>query len=211
MFTRRALLAAPLLAEPSLTAPLHAAAALERLEAGNRRFAASMAEHPDQSEALRMNLSHSQHPFAVVLTCSDSRVAPELIFDQGLGDLFVIRVAGNILDDAVIGSVEYAAAHLEAPLVYVLGHQRCGAVQAALGAQPEAHIRNIAAAIRPAVERARSLGGDLLDHAVRENVKLVAARLAASQPVLAKRVASQKLKIVGGYYHLSTGVASRIA
>ena len=184
--------------------------ALSRLLEGNRRFAQSAAEHPDQSSGLRMSLSSGQHPFAVVLTCSDSRVAPELVFDQGLGDLFVVRVAGNIVDDAVIGSIEFAAAHLLVPLVLVLGHQNCGAVQAALGEEPEAHIKTLAEAIRPAVAKARALPGDLLDNAVRENVRLVVEQLTASHPVLAERIEARKLMIVGGRYDLGTGEVERI-
>lgn len=178
--------------------------------AGNRRFAKAMAAHPDQSEGLRMALSSGQHPFAVVLTCSDSRVAPEILFDQGLGDLFVIRVAGNIVDDAVIGSIEYATAHLQVPLVFVLGHQKCGAVQAALGEEPEAHIKTLATAIRPAVAKARALEGDVLDNSVRENARLVATQLTSSRPILADRIDSKKLIVAAGYYELSSGIVTSL-
>jgi carbonic anhydrase len=196
MITRRELLATPLFAEQlqardRVSAGSEAESALSRLMEGNRRFAQSMARHPDQNAGLRMTLSSGQHPFAAVLTCSDSRVAPELVFDQGLGDLFVIRVAGNILDDAVVGSIEYAAVHMRVPLVFVLGHQNCGAVQAALGEQPQAHIRTLVGAIRPVVTTARTLPGDLLDNAVRADVKLVVEQLTTSKPVLANRIAAE--------------------
>jgi len=108
------------------------AEALARLMEGNKRFVTRKAQHPDQTLAHLREVESGQHPFAVVLSCSDSRVSPEIVFDQGLGDLFVIRVAGNVTDDTVIGSIEYAVEHLKAPLVVVLGHQGCGAVQAAV-------------------------------------------------------------------------------
>src|SRR5207237_5372942 len=111
-------------------APLTPDQALSRLVAGNQRFVAHKPTHPHEDLARRHDLAGSQHPFAVVLSCSDSRLPPELVFDQGLGDLFVIRVAGNITDAAVIGSIEYAVEHLHAPLIVVLGHEKCGAVTA---------------------------------------------------------------------------------
>ena len=181
------------------TAPLWALAAdppspWQRLLEGNARFASSRAAHPDQDPALRMKLSSSQHPFATILTCSDSRVAPELIFDQGLGDLFVIRVAGNIVDDAVLASIEYAVRHLQSSFIVVLGHQRCGAVQAALSdAPPEGHLPTLIDAIRPSVEAARRIvGGDLLDLAVRENARRMGALIRrelgpSAPPIIAAR------------------------
>ena len=105
--------------------------ALARLKAGNQRFVASKLQHPRQDGKRRGELATSQHPFAIVLGCADSRTSPEVVFDQGLGDLFVLRVAGNVLNDETLGSIEYAVAHLGTPLILVLGHERCGAVKAA--------------------------------------------------------------------------------
>src|SRR5439155_1280302 len=113
-------------------APVTGAQALERLKAGNTRFAADKSNPKNIGKDRRAVLAKGQHPFAVVLTCADSRVAPELVFDQGLGDLFVLRVAGNIADPFVLGSIEYAVEHLHTPLIVVLGHESCGAVAAAL-------------------------------------------------------------------------------
>src|SRR5262249_21918335 len=112
------------------------AQALERLKAGNDRFSDDKTGERKIGKDRREELAKGQHPFAVILTCADSRVAPELVFDTGLGDLFVLRVAGNVTDPAVIGSIEYAVEHLHAPLIVVMGHEACGAVKAALGGQP---------------------------------------------------------------------------
>ena len=136
---------------------------------------------------------------------------PELVFDQGLGDLFVVRVAGNILGDAVLGSIEYAAQNLNVPLVMVLGHERCGAVTAAVkGGKVAAHIDSLVKAIQPAVEQAKGKSGDLLDNAVRANVQMVVEQMSVSEP-LADLVKSQKLQIVGGRYDLDTGTVEIIA
>ena len=201
--TRRAWLAAaaPLLAQrsaPSADDPL------ARLLAGNARFRAAMAIHPDQSPARRFTVAMGQHPFACVLTCADSRVPPEVIFDQGLGDLFVIRIAGNIAGDAVLGSIEYAAAHLHVPLVMVLGHEKCGAVEAALQGEQPGHVRSLVRAIRPAVTAARGLAGDPLDNAVRQNARLVARQIRESGPVLRDLVAAGRLQVVAARYSLDT-------
>jgi carbonic anhydrase len=173
---------------------------LQQLMEGNRRFARLMAIHPDQTSARRFSVATAQHPFATVLTCADSRVPPEIVFDQGLGDLFVIRVAGNIVDDAVLGSIEYAAEHLQVPLVVVLGHERCGAVEATLkGGKVHGHLGALTRAIQPAVEHSRRQPGDPLDNAVRANIRLVVSQLRASKPPI-------KVKMVGARYDLDTGV-----
>lgn len=202
-FTRRAALAvAPLLAQNRRTAP---ADPLVRLLEGNARFRSAMALHPDQSPGRRFSLTMGQHPFACVLTCADSRVPPELIFDEGLGDLFVIRVAGNIADDAVLGSIEYAVSHLKVPLVMVLGHEKCGAVEAALRGERPGHVRSLVRAIRPAVAEARRLPGDPLDQAVRQNARLVARQIRDSAPVLRGFVAAGRLRVVAARYSLDGG------
>lgn len=146
-----------------------------------------------------------QHPFAVILGCADSRVPPEIIFDQGLGDLFVIRVAGNIVDDAILGSIEYAVEELGASLVLVLGHEKCGAVSATIKhAEVLGHISTLLDAIQPAVDAVRAEPGNLLDNAVRANIKLVVEQLQSSFPV-AELVKSDRLKIVGAQYKLDCG------
>jgi len=155
----------------------------------------------------RAELTKSQHPFAIIVTCSDSRVPPEIVFDQGLGDLFVLRVAGNVINDHSLGSIEYAVDHLAVRLIVVLGHQRCGAVKAAKetiaakGKAP-AHIQSLVTAIEPAVEA--TVNGDL-EATVRANVKNVVQALRSSVPILKAKVDSGELKVVGAYYSLDTG------
>ncbi|MCO6361039.1 carbonic anhydrase [Roseivirga pacifica] len=177
--------------------------ALELLKEGNARYVAGTPEHPNTSVARRNDLTNGQSPFAIVLSCADSRVAPELLFDRGLGELFVIRVAGNVIDDHAIGSIEYAVAHLNTKLIVVLGHESCGAVGASLsGEDPGAHIGSITSKIQPAVAKAKTQEGDLLTNAVKENAKMVGEALAASEPILAT---AEGLEVVSGYYKLSTG------
>ena len=147
-----------------------------------------------------------QSPFAIVLTCSDSRVAPELFLDQGLGDLFVIRNAGNILDDLVIGSMEYAVEHLHVPLLVVVGHEKCGAVSAAVaGGEAPGHIRSVVEALEPAVEQAKNLPGDKVDNTVRANAQRVAEILTHVEPILKEAVDNGKLMVVTARYDLATG------
>jgi carbonic anhydrase len=133
-------------------------------------------------------------------------VPPEIVFDQGLGDLFVVRVAGNVATDTEIGSLEYGAEHLGIPLLVVMGHESCGAVTAAVkGGPPEGHIGALVDLIKPAVEKTRGLPGDPVANAVRSNVELVVKQLRSSTPLLSELVAHGKLKIVGGVYSLETG------
>ena len=140
---------------------------------------------PDQSSEYRAALAGGQSPFAIVLTCSDSRVAPELFFDQGLGDLFVIRNAGNVLDDHVIGSMEYAVEHLHAPLIIVVGHEKCGAVSAAVaGGEIPGHLHSVIDDLAPAVELTKDLPGDKVDNAVRANAQRAAEILMHVEPIL---------------------------
>jgi len=180
-------------------------AAVTRLKAGNQRYVAHKLEHPDQTEARLHEVEQAQHPFAVVLGCSDSRVPPEILFDQGLGDLFVVRVAGNVPDDEVIGSIEYAVHHLHTPLVLVLGHEKCGAVTAATG-EPEAnHTRSFTDWLRPVVAEARKQEGDLVHNAMCLMVSRIVKQLKASEPVLKGAVLESKVKIVGAHYDLHTG------
>ena len=180
--------------------------ALERLLDGNRRFMAGHPVHPHQGADRRAELVGGQKPFAAIFTCSDSRVPPEIIFDCGLGDLFVMRAAGNVLDKLLLGSIEYAAEHLGVGLVMVLGHSHCGAVTAAVeGSHASGHIKSLTKRIRPAVEQAAASGGDAIDAAVTANVQLAVAKLRASEPILAHLIAEGKLLIVGARYELESG------
>ncbi|HEX4709360.1 carbonic anhydrase [Phenylobacterium sp.] len=187
--------------------------AMTRLDAGNARFVAGRALHPNLGPARRVELARDQHPFAVVLACADSRVAPELIFDQGLGDLFVVRVAGNVVDDVVLASIEYSVIHLGATLVMVLGHQRCGAVSATLDAlnghgseaDQDTKIAALAAFISPAVKAAPPAAQDKLDAAISLNVANSAAAIVARSPPLKTRVSAGRLKIVAARYDLDDG------
>ena len=186
--------------------PLSADQALARLLAGNARYVAYQEKHPDESPARRRELTSSQHPFAVVLGCSDSRVAPELLFDEGLGDLFVIRVAGNIVDDAVLGSIEYAVEHLGTKLIVVLGHEKCGAVTAAVESDKgTGHLSALVAAIRPAVLAAASSPGDKIHNCVIENVRRVARQIRESEPVLKEASQKSGVKVIAADYELDTG------
>lgn len=181
-------------------------AALARLKAGNTRFVSGNLAHPHQSPGRRSELKDGQHPFAIILGCSDSRTAPEVVFDQGLGDLFVVRSAGNVVDDVALGSIEYAAEHLGASLIVVLGHENCGAVKATLdGGKLPGHLPAIAKAIRPAVKASANRPGDALDNAVLENARLEANRVAHSKPILRKLVEEGKVRVVPARYDLHTG------
>ncbi|MEW5802196.1 MAG: carbonic anhydrase [bacterium] len=180
--------------------------ALEALMAGNKRYTAVKNTYPNQTAERRAELVKGQKPFAIILSCSDSRVPPEIIFDQGLGDLFVIRVAGNVVDDIALGSIEYAAEHLGTPLIMVLGHEKCGAVTATVeGGEAPGHIGSFTKAIKPAVEKAKDQPGDKVDNTVKANVELIVEQLKVSKPILSELVKEGRLKIVGARYDLDTG------
>ncbi len=187
------------------------AEAIAKLKAGNARYVAGNPQRPSQSIERRTEVAKGQHPYAIILSCSDSRVPPELVFDAGLGDLFIVRVAGNTADDAAIGSIEYAVEHLGANLIVVLGHERCGAVKAAVEsagstAPAPGHLGAVLSPIAPAVAATKGQAGDPVDLTVRENVSRVVAQLKACKPLLAERVAAGKLQVIGGRYDLDTGV-----
>jgi carbonic anhydrase len=177
---------------------------LKLLLEGNQRFVAGKLEHPNQTPARRAELAKGQHPFAAVLACSDSRTPPEIIFDRGLGDIFTARVAGNSADQLVIESLDYSVKHLGVRVVMVLGHRRCGAVTAAVESYDNENVGPMLKELYPAVRASRGMPGDPVENAVRENVKLVMKKLAASQE-LSAMVKSGELKIVGGIYDLDTG------
>jgi carbonic anhydrase len=181
-------------------------AALTRLLEGNQRYTRHKERHPDQSFARRKELVEGQHPFAVIVGCADSRVPPELLFDQGLGDVFVIRVAGNILDDAILGSIEYAVQHLGTKLIVVLGHEKCGAVLAAIeGGDAAGHLKALTVAIQPSVSATANDPGDKIHNCVVENARRVARQLRQSEPVVKEAVEQNELKIVAADFALDTG------
>ena len=212
------------------------AEAISRLKEGNGRFTAGNPQHPhdsvderkymaansyenagtiplgmtsEQAAKRRAELAKSQHPFAIILSCSDSRVPPEIVFDEGLGDLFIVRVAGNVLNDEGLGSIEYAVDILGARLIVVLGHQSCGAVDAAMktiaakGKAP-GHIQSLVTAIKPVVQSTPK--GDL--DTIKANVKHVVDALRSSTPILKARVDSGDVQVIGGYYTLDTGAVT---
>src|SRR6516225_4741030 len=182
--------------------------ALSRLLNGNKRFVSGKSEQPHGTALIerRHTLEKDQKPLAVVVSCSDSRVPPELVFDVTLGDIFVVRTAGEVVDEVVLGSIEYAIEHLGTHLIVVLGHQRCGAVSAAVsGATDTGDIPDVLKAILPAVEETKGQAGDPIDNAVRANARDIAKRLQSSSSIIAPRVQSGEVKIVAAYYSLDTG------
>jgi carbonic anhydrase len=186
------------------------AEARKLLVEGNARFAAGATQHPRQTPARRAELSASQHPVAVILGCADSRTGPEILFDQGLGDLFVVREAGNVVDDHALGSIEYAVEHLHTPLIIVLGHERCGAIGAARDtlaahAHAEGHIESLVAAIRPAVE---ATAGQDAEATCKANVRNVVKALRSSDPLLRHMAQEGKVEVLGAYYDLDTGTVT---
>jgi carbonic anhydrase len=185
------------------------AEALALLRTGNARFVAGT----QSSDRLRPRIAdpaNGQSPFAIVLGCSDSRVPIETVFDQAPGNLFVVRVAGNFLNDDNLGSIEYGVAVLQARLVVVLGHGGCGAVTAALGyvgdgAEQPGHIQGIVTAVSPAVRATRGLPGDWLDNAIAENVRLNVAAMTAGSKIIADPVEAGEVQVIGGIYDVATG------
>lgn len=175
--------------------------AWQRLKDGNQRFAADRPEHKDLNSVRRKALTAGQHPFAIVLACADSRVPPEIIFDQGLGNLFVVRVAGNISEPFALGSIDYAVEHLHVPLVVVLGHEKCGAVTAALAAdKPTGNLGRLIGDIHVGRHHAANK-----DQALAESVGHQAKRLADNSDVIREHVKQKKLRIVAGVNGLASG------
>lgn len=179
---------------------------IEKLIAGNRRFSTGNLSHANQNIERREELAGGQSPFAALVCCSDSRVPPEIIFDCGLGDLFITRVAGNILNGEILGSLEYAVEHLGVQTIIVLGHNRCGAVQATVGGGTvHGNIGNLIRAILPAVTKTKDAPGDPVDNAGRENVRLSVEKITKQSHVLEEMIKEGKLQTVGAYYDLDTG------
>ena len=187
--------------------------ALTKLLDGNRNFLANQLTIKESSgPTSRQALAAGQKPYAIILSCSDSRVPPEIIFDKGLGEIFVIRVAGNVPDPIVLGSIEYAAEHFGSSLIMVLGHKRCGAVTATVDAKghPHGNIGAIIKTIAPAVQQARkdakgATHADLVELAINDNVKLVAKNLLKQSPVIRSLAEAGKVKIVNAKYDLDDG------
>lgn len=178
---------------------------------GNERFVSRRECCPNRSLDRACAVADAQHPFAAVLGCSDSRESMEVIFDCGIGDLFVVRIAGNVCDDLVLGSLEFAATELEVPLILVLGHENCGAVQAALQGEAPGHMAALLAAIKPAADWARGQQGDPVEQAVRRNVRNVATQLRENSSILDEQCRREHLRIAAAYHNLHTGRVELLA
>ena len=182
---------------------------LKKLLEGNQRYITGGALHPNQSFEHRLELTKGQKPIAAILTCADSRVSPEIIFDQGLGDLFVLRVAGNVINDLFVGSLEYAVEHLNVSLLMVLGHSQCGAVDATIkGGNPPGHINSLVQAIKPALDRLKEQSPDWVNIVAKENVKIGVERLRTIDPILTARYDEGDIDIVGAFYDIKSGKVS---
>ena len=179
--------------------------ALEYLKTGNIRFAENRLEHPRRDPETRQRLTEGQNPFAALLTCADSRVSPDLVFDKGLGDLFVIRNAGNIVVPSVIASVEFAVTQLGVKLLVVMGHDKCGAVQATINGVNMGHLNTITDKIRPALVKAETLPGDLLDNTIRLNAHRMARQLRNAKPLIKPACDEGKLMVLPAVYSLESG------
>lgn len=186
---------------------LSAEAAIKKLIKGNERFVKRHEKHPDSSKKRRHDMLNGQHPFVVILSCSDSRVPPELIFDQGLGDIFEIRNAGNVLDEHVIGSIEYAVMHCGVKLIVIMGHQDCGAIAATLSGKSETkYIKSLEDSIQPAVEECKKQGKEVnSDNVVKAHVMQDIEELMTQDTELVKYMKENNIKIVPAYYHLDSG------
>jgi carbonic anhydrase len=198
--------------------PIDPDGALRDLLNGNERFVKGQPASPRRAPEDFRELAAAQYPEAVIVSCADSRVAPEILFDVGVGDIFVVRVAGNVVEGAgttVKGSIEYAIAELNVPLIVVLGHSGCGAVKAAIkhieakDALPGA-INGLVELIKPAVAQSQGMPGDSLENAIRKNVQIGVQRLKGLEPILAPRVKDGKLKVVGAVYDLRTGTVKLV-
>ncbi|MGH1366854.1 MAG: carbonic anhydrase [Calditrichia bacterium] len=177
--------------------------ALQRLKSGNQRFINEKNEHQNEGAARRGELTGGQKPYAIILGCADSRVVPELVFDTGLGELFTIRVAGNVANASTLASIEYAVAHLGTNLIIVLGHESCGAVQAALaGGDLGYNLNHLLSHLQPAVE---SCDDSSTNAVVRENARLTAEAIVERSPLIQDEKSRRELKILPAFYHLKSG------
>jgi carbonic anhydrase len=186
-------------------------AALQKLIDGNKRFVERKRQNPNQTLARVTEVAQTQKPYAAILGCADSRFPSEIIFDQGIGDLFVCRVAGNVATPEEKGSLEFGTLVLGAKVLMVIGHERCGAVKAAIeGGELPGQIGSLTAAIKPAVETSKNQAGDKVENAVKENVRLQIENLKKS-PVISQLIQEGKLIVTGGYYDLDTGAVSMVS
>ncbi len=177
-------------------------AALAKLKEGNARFAESKVSDAKPIAAKREETAKAQHPFATIVACADSRTAPEIIFDGNIGDLFVVRTAGNLVDDHALGSIEYSVAHLGSRLIVVLGHQRCGAVIAALASDTApGHVQSLVRDIQPSVRAEKGKPGDVLNNTIAENAREVAAKIRKE----ADLGAAKDVRVIPAVYNLDTG------
>lgn len=178
---------------------------LKRLIQGNKRFVNNASKHPNRSEERRKEIASKQLPFAIIVGCSDSRVSPEIIFDEGLGDLFVVRVAGNVIGEIELESIEYSALYLNSKIILVMGHENCGAVNAVVQNQTT-DIKEIAEFIEPAVLKAEKSGtNDLLERAIKMNAVNMKNFLKTS-PNIQKLIQDKKIEVYAAYFNLKTGV-----
>lgn len=190
----------------NLNAQLGADSALMKLKEGNERFINGKTQHPNQDFKRIKEVASGQKPFAIIVGCSDSRVPNEIIFDQGIGDLFIVRTAGQVSSYASWGSIEFGNAVLGAKLIVVLGHTSCGAVSAACKIPDvPGHIVTLINAIKPAADAAKKIPGDLIENAVKINVAMEVKQLQSLEPVLTKAIKNGSVKIVGAIYNLTTG------
>ena len=192
------------------------ALAWRRLQEGNERFVAGESLHPNQDASRRSSLIENQNPFAVIFGCSDSRLAAEIIFDLGLGDAFVVRTAGQVIDDAVLGSLEYSIAELRVPLIVILGHDSCGAVTATkaavqTGEMPVGFIRDLVERITPSVLTSLRNDQEDVNDMVVEHVKQTSARLADSSRVISDAIDDGRVAVVGLSYKLDEGRAALVS
>jgi carbonic anhydrase len=192
------------------------ALAWRRLQEGNERFVSGASSHPNQDASRRSSLVENQHPFAVIFGCSDSRLAAEIIFDLGLGDAFVVRTAGHVLDDAVLGSLEYSVSVLSVPLIVVLGHDRCGAVTATKaavekGRMPVGFMRSLVERITPSVLTSLRNDQPEVNDMVVENVKQASQHLVDSSRVITAAVESGRVSVIGLSYSLADGRADLVS
>ena len=202
--------------ESAASSVITPAQAWQTLHEGNARFVAGTSSHPNQDANRRSSLVHEQNPFAVIFGCSDSRLAAEIIFDLGLGDAFVIRTAGQVIDDAVLGSLEYSIAMLGVPLIVVLGHDSCGAVTETkrtveTGEMPGGHLRNLVERITPSVLAAQRNGLTEVNDMVVEHTKQTAARLVESSQLISAAVEEGRTAVIGVSYKLAEGDAELVS
>jgi carbonic anhydrase len=190
--------------DPALAQLISGEGALQKLIAGNARFVSQQRLYPDQSLDRVLAVAKTQQPFAALLSCADSRVSPEILFDTGIGDLFDVRLAGNVVTPETLGSLEYAVVVLKTKLIVVLGHERCGAVTAAVAREPlPGAIGSLVAAIAPGIVGLS--GGDLLEQAVVANIRYQVGLIKVRSPLLAERLARGEVQLVGARYDLDTG------